>query len=214
MAFGREGAIGCQIRQSGGSVRTASQQARVLPREDSPTRTTSWLWPPMALAPSDSGDGRVPGGVGGQGRKPVCPRATGDIGGWMHLEGEGIVVGQFGDQTAERSFIWKQADLLRPTGGSAAAVGVGFVPGDSPPLLPYLGRDHLREGLELSETPEPERPDKVLDLMAALNESVAQSKASRAEGSKPKPKPKPKKKAATKKATAKKLPAKKTAGRR
>ncbi|KPI00727.1 hypothetical protein OK006_8204 [Actinobacteria bacterium OK006] len=51
MAFGREGAIGCQIRQSGGSVRTASQQARVLPLEDSPTRTTSWLWPSTALAP-------------------------------------------------------------------------------------------------------------------------------------------------------------------
>ncbi|NMI54640.1 hypothetical protein [Streptomyces sp. RLA2-12] len=130
----------------------------------------------------------------------------------MHLEGEGIVVGQFGGQTAERSFIWKQADLLRPTGGSVAAVGVGFVPGDGPTLLAYLGRDHLREGLELSETPEPERLGNVLDLMAALNESVAQSKASRAEGSKPKPKPK--KKAATKKATAKKLPAKKTAGRR
>ncbi|SOE19331.1 hypothetical protein SAMN05442782_0319 [Streptomyces sp. OK228] len=130
----------------------------------------------------------------------------------MHLEGEGIVVGQFGDETAERSFIWKQADFFRPTGGSAAAVGVGFVRGDGPPLLPYLGRDHLREGLELSETPEPERLGNVLDLMAALNESVAQSKASRAEGSKPKPKPK--KKAATKKATAKKLPAKKTAGRR
>lgn len=50
MVFGREGAIGCQIRQSGGSVRTASQQARVLPLEDSPTRKTSWLWPPMAMA--------------------------------------------------------------------------------------------------------------------------------------------------------------------
>lgn len=130
----------------------------------------------------------------------------------MHFAGEGIVAGQFGDQTAERSFIWKQADFLRPTGGSAAAVGVGFVPGDGPPLLPYLGRDHLRESLELPETPEPERPGKVLDLMAALNESVAQAKASRAEGSKPKSKPK--KKTAIKKATAKKLPAKKTAGRR
>ncbi|QDO03567.1 hypothetical protein FNV62_52120 [Streptomyces sp. RLB3-17] len=130
----------------------------------------------------------------------------------MHLVGEGIVAGQFGDETAERSFIRKQADFLRPTGGSATAVGVGFVPGDGPTLLAYLGRDHLREGLELSETPEPERLGNVLDLMAALNESVAQSKASRAEGSKPKPKPK--KKAATKKATAQKLPAKKTAGRR
>lgn len=50
MAFGREGSIGCQIRQSGGSVRTASQQARVLPLEDSPTMKTSWLWPPMVMA--------------------------------------------------------------------------------------------------------------------------------------------------------------------
>ncbi|MER5904293.1 hypothetical protein ABT150_30025 [Streptomyces mirabilis] len=67
-----------------------------------------------------------------------------------------------------------------------------------------------RDGRELPEAPEPERPGEVLDLMAALNESVAQAKVSRGEGSKPKPKPK----AATKKATARKQPAKKTAGKK
>ncbi|WP_330351635.1 hypothetical protein [Streptomyces sp. NBC_00582] len=64
-----------------------------------------------------------------------------------------------------------------------------------------------RQDRELPEAPEPEEPSQVLDLMAALNESVAKAKAARGEESKPR------KKAAAKKATAK-TPAKKTAAKK
>ncbi|WBO61563.1 hypothetical protein [Streptomyces camelliae] len=39
-----------------------------------------------------------------------------------------------------------------------------------------------REHLELPETPEPARPTRVVDLMAALRESVGKAKAARDEG--------------------------------
>lgn len=61
-----------------------------------------------------------------------------------------------------------------------------------------------REDRELPEVLEPERPAQVLDLMAALNESVQQAKASRGEDADVHDMPK-------KKAAAKKQPAKKTA---
>jgi DNA end-binding protein Ku len=61
-----------------------------------------------------------------------------------------------------------------------------------------------REDRELPEVLEPERPAQVLDLMAALNESVQQAKASRGEDAGVHDMPK-------KKAAAKKQPAKKTA---
>ncbi|WP_432198207.1 Ku protein [Streptomyces sp. bgisy027] len=71
-----------------------------------------------------------------------------------------------------------------------------------------------REDRPLPEAPEPEAAGgTVLDLMAALNESVAQAKASRGEG------PAdvhelPKKKSAAKKTTAKKQPSKKSAAKK
>ncbi|MFE9455162.1 Ku protein [Streptomyces sp. NPDC006739] len=79
-----------------------------------------------------------------------------------------------------------------------------------------------REEKPLPEAPEPEQPAQVLDLMAALNESVQKAKASRTAGAGPAQVhelPKPKKKAAAKeqpakKAAAKKTAAKKTMGRR
>ncbi|MEV6115786.1 Ku protein [Streptomyces sp. NPDC052109] len=74
-----------------------------------------------------------------------------------------------------------------------------------------------REVKPLPEAPEPEQPTQVLDLMAALNESVAKAKASRAQGAGPAEVhelPKPKKKATAKKQPAKKTTAKKTTRRR
>jgi DNA end-binding protein Ku len=68
--------------------------------------------------------------------------------------------------------------------------------------------DAKREDRELPETPEPEEPAQVLDLMAALNESVAQAKAARGEDTDARETSKPKKKAA------KKQPAKKQSARR
>ncbi|WP_330349609.1 non-homologous end joining protein Ku [Streptomyces sp. NBC_00582] len=67
-----------------------------------------------------------------------------------------------------------------------------------------------REDRQLPEAPEPEEPSKVLDLMAALNESVAKAKAARGEDSGPKPR----KKTAPKKTAAKKTPAKKSAAKK
>ena len=61
----------------------------------------------------------------------------------------------------------------------------------------------------LPEVPEPEQPGQVLDLMAALQESVQKAKAARGEDADVHELPK--KKPAAKKSTAKKTPAKKTA---
>ncbi|MGW0584275.1 non-homologous end joining protein Ku [Streptomyces sp. NPDC002920] len=58
-----------------------------------------------------------------------------------------------------------------------------------------------REDRELPEVPEPERPGEVLDLMAALNESVQKAKAARGEDTGP---AKASKKGAAKKTSAKK----------
>jgi DNA end-binding protein Ku len=68
-----------------------------------------------------------------------------------------------------------------------------------------------RENRELPEAPEPEKPGKVLDLMAALTESVKKAKASRGEDADVHELPK--QKTASKKTT-KKRPAKKTASNR
>ncbi|MFB9402242.1 Ku protein, partial [Streptomyces echinatus] len=73
-----------------------------------------------------------------------------------------------------------------------------------------------REEKPLPEVPEPEQPAPVLDLMAALQESVSKARASRGDDAGPAevhelPKPK---KAAAKKQPAKKTTAKKTTGRR
>ncbi|MDH6436038.1 non-homologous end joining protein Ku [Streptomyces sp. SAI-144] len=62
-----------------------------------------------------------------------------------------------------------------------------------------------REEKPLPEAPEPEQRGKVLDLMAALKESVQQAKASRGEGADVHEMPKKK--------TAKKQPAKRTAAK-
>ncbi|MEU0413618.1 hypothetical protein ABZ307_38310 [Streptomyces griseorubiginosus] len=72
-----------------------------------------------------------------------------------------------------------------------------------------------REEKPLTEAPEPEQPGKVLDLMAALTESVQQAKASRGEDADVHelPKKRTAKKQPAKKTTAKKA-AKKTAARR
>ncbi|MFJ9012850.1 Ku protein [Streptomyces canus] len=72
-----------------------------------------------------------------------------------------------------------------------------------------------REDKPLPEAPEPERPGKVLDLMAALTESVQQAKASRGEDADvhEMPKRKTAKKQSAKK-TAAKTTAKKTTARR
>lgn len=70
-----------------------------------------------------------------------------------------------------------------------------------------------REGEEPPEMPEPDvKPGKVVDVMAALQESVAKAKASRGEDASVHEAPK--KKAATKKTAAKKQPAKKTAAKK
>ncbi|MFI6658060.1 Ku protein [Streptomyces sp. NPDC050523] len=73
-----------------------------------------------------------------------------------------------------------------------------------------------REDKPLPEAPEPEQPGQVLDLMAALNESVQQAKASRGEDADvhEMPKKKTAKKQPAKKTAAKKTTGKKTAGRR
>ncbi|MFI1700422.1 Ku protein [Streptomyces bobili] len=68
-----------------------------------------------------------------------------------------------------------------------------------------------REDKALPEAPEPEQPSKVLDLMAALNESVQKAKAARGEDAGVHETPKAKKKTPAKKAATKKQPAKKTA---
>jgi len=68
-----------------------------------------------------------------------------------------------------------------------------------------------REEKPLPEAPEPEEPGKVLDLMAALNESVQQAKVSRGEDADVHEMPK---KTAAKKQPAKKTAAKKTTARR
>jgi DNA end-binding protein Ku len=65
-----------------------------------------------------------------------------------------------------------------------------------------------REDKPLPETPEPEQPGKVLDLMAALTESVQQAKASRGEDADADVHEMPKKR------TAKKQPAKKAAAKK
>jgi DNA end-binding protein Ku len=69
-----------------------------------------------------------------------------------------------------------------------------------------------REDKPLPDAPEPEPPGKVLDLMAALTESVQQAKASRGEDADVHelPKTRTTKKQPTKKTTAKKTTAKKT----
>ncbi|MCX5293628.1 Ku protein [Streptomyces sp. NBC_00183] len=71
-----------------------------------------------------------------------------------------------------------------------------------------------REGQALPEAPEPEEPGRVLDLMAALKESVAKAKASRGEDSEADVHELPKKKATAKKSPAKKQPAKQTAAKK
>ncbi|MGQ5638821.1 MULTISPECIES: non-homologous end joining protein Ku [unclassified Streptomyces] len=74
-----------------------------------------------------------------------------------------------------------------------------------------------REEKPLPAAPEPEQPAAVLDLMAALQESVSKVKASRGEEAGPAEVhelPKPKQKTAAKKTTAKKTAAKKTTSRR
>ncbi|MGW9026089.1 non-homologous end joining protein Ku [Streptomyces sp. NPDC055722] len=71
-----------------------------------------------------------------------------------------------------------------------------------------------REGQAPPEAPEPEaEPGKVLDLMSALQASVAQARASRGEDTRAEVHELPKKKAAAR-AAAKKAPAEKTAGRK
>ncbi|MFE7927536.1 Ku protein [Streptomyces sp. NPDC057456] len=71
-----------------------------------------------------------------------------------------------------------------------------------------------REEKPLPEAPEPEKPGRVLDLMAALEESVSNAKASRGEDADVHELPKPKKKAASSKTAAKKQPAKKAAAKK
>ncbi|MEV5898365.1 Ku protein [Streptomyces sp. NPDC052127] len=70
-----------------------------------------------------------------------------------------------------------------------------------------------REKKPLPEMPEPEQPGRVLDLMAALEESVSKAKASRGEDADVHELPKPKKKTAAKKTTARKQPTKKSAAK-
>ncbi|MFE9451599.1 Ku protein [Streptomyces sp. NPDC006739] len=74
-----------------------------------------------------------------------------------------------------------------------------------------------RDQKPLPEAPEPEQPTQVLDLMAALNESVQKDKASRAGSAGPAQVhelPEPNKKEAAKKTAAKKTAAKKTAAKK
>ena len=68
-----------------------------------------------------------------------------------------------------------------------------------------------REDKPLPEAPEPEKPAQVLDLMAALNESVQQARASRGEDADVHEMPKKTAKKAAKKQPGKKATAKKTA---
>ncbi|WP_406191811.1 Ku protein [Streptomyces sp. NBC_01017] len=67
-----------------------------------------------------------------------------------------------------------------------------------------------REDRPLPEAPEPEKPGQLVDLMAALQESVQKAKASRGEDAEVHEMPKKK----TAKTTAKKAPAKKTAAKK
>ncbi|MFF5435148.1 Ku protein [Streptomyces griseofuscus] len=74
-----------------------------------------------------------------------------------------------------------------------------------------------REEKPLPEAPEPEQPARVLDLMAALQESVTKAKASRGEDTGPAEVhelPAPKRKAAAKKQPARKAAAKKTTAKK
>ncbi|WP_314223544.1 non-homologous end joining protein Ku [Streptomyces zaehneri] len=71
-----------------------------------------------------------------------------------------------------------------------------------------------REEKPLPEAPEPEKPGRVLDLMAALEESVSKAKASRGEDADVHELPKPKKKTAAKKTAARKQPTKKSAAKK
>ena len=73
-----------------------------------------------------------------------------------------------------------------------------------------------REDREPPAVPEPEKPAQIVDLMAALNESVEKARAGRGEPARDADVhelPKPTKKAAAKKQPAKKAPAKKTGAR-
>jgi DNA end-binding protein Ku len=70
-----------------------------------------------------------------------------------------------------------------------------------------------REDKPLPEAPQPEKPGRVLDLMAALTESVQKAKASRGEAAEV-PEMPPPKKAPARNQPAKKTAAKKTAGRK
>ncbi|MFJ9026461.1 hypothetical protein ACIRPU_41905 [Streptomyces sp. NPDC102259] len=71
-----------------------------------------------------------------------------------------------------------------------------------------------REEKPLPEMPEPQQPGRVLDLMAALEESVSTAKASRGEDADVHELQNPRKKTAAKKTTAKKQPAKKTTAKK
>ncbi|MFF1443316.1 Ku protein [Streptomyces sp. NPDC058295] len=71
-----------------------------------------------------------------------------------------------------------------------------------------------REEKPLPEMPEPEMPGRVLDLMAALEESVSKAKASRGESADVHELPRPKKKTAAKKTAARKQPTKKSAAKK
>ncbi|MFG2732680.1 hypothetical protein [Streptomyces canus] len=88
----------------------------------------------------------------------------------------------------------------------AAADQVG---GAGPEFTDALAKniEAKREEKPFPEAPEPEKPGKVLDLMAALKESVQQAKASRGEDADVHEMPKKKK-------TTKKQPAKKTAAKK
>ncbi|MEW2051886.1 hypothetical protein [Streptomyces sp. NPDC005476] len=66
-----------------------------------------------------------------------------------------------------------------------------------------------REEKPLPEAPEPQKPGRVLDLMAALEESVSKAKASRGEDADVRELPKPRKKTAAMKTTAKKATSRK-----
>ncbi|MEU0061065.1 Ku protein [Streptomyces sp. NPDC006334] len=71
-----------------------------------------------------------------------------------------------------------------------------------------------REDKPMPHAPEPEQPSQVLDLMAALQQSVAEAKASRGEDAGVHEMPERKKTPAKKTAAAKKQPAKKTAAKK
>ncbi|MEU5242602.1 Ku protein [Streptomyces asoensis] len=71
-----------------------------------------------------------------------------------------------------------------------------------------------REDKPLPQAPEPDKPGKVLDLMAALTESVQKAKASRGEDADVHELAKPKKQTAAKKQPARKTAAKKTSAKK